>query len=427
MESLSDANALKSNFIWNTFGNVFYLFTQWLLAIIIVRIDNAYATAGLLSLCMTIGNVGLVAACYNIRAYQVSDIDDRFSQSDYFTNRVINCIITVFSTVLFCAVVRYDFSTSSAVTAYALFKITEALADLYYGVAQKHDRMDYVGKSYILKGISTSFTFILFYYIFRNLLLAISVMFLVSLAITQLYDSKNARMFTKLAIAKNIRTYYKLLSVCFSPFVYGVCIAVIPAIPRLYLEQNQGKEMLGIYSSIAMPAVIVQTSIALLFAPLITFFSRYYKNKDMKFIKLFALVLFLVALLGVVSTLVISRIGKEILVFLYNQDIAEYTRVFTTAIVSSFLTGLVWFLFMILTVMRKMKTIFVGSLTGVLVIIISTVIGMPAYGIDGVNYILIIVYVQMSLLAFSAIAFSIKRHMSIRQVGIGITEDLGNQ
>ena len=122
----------------------------------------------------------------------------------------------------------------------------------------------------------------------------------------------------------------------------------------------------------------------------------------------------LVASLGAISTLAVGWMGKAILVFLYNQDIAEYTRIFVTTIVSSFLNGLIWFLFMILTVMRKMKTIFLSSISGVLAVIIATAIGMPAYGIDGVNYVLIIAYSQMGLIAFAAIVFSLRRHMRKR-------------
>ena len=401
-------NRLKSNFLWNTIGSSFYLLTQWLLMIIIVRIDGNYAAVGLLSQCMAIGSVALVIASYNIRQYQVSDVNNMFSQSDYVTHRVITSVITVFIILLSCFIIGYDTNSATAIILYTLFKITEAIADVYFGITQKHERMDYIGKSFVIKGALTFIAFTVLYYLYSNLIIAITGMFVLSLLVTALYDRSRAQLFSETTIKPSKKVYLKILKTCFSVFFYGLSIVVIPAIPRLYLEKLHGQEILGIYSSAATLAIIVQIGVLYLFTPLVTVFTKYHNEKNRRFFKLFFLVIFVTVILGIVVTIIAELTGEWVLDILFNQSIVPYSRIFTTATIGSMLLGLCWFLFMLLTVMRKTKTIFIGSIIGIFASVLATIVSIPLYGIDGVNYVLIFTYAVLSVYALVGIAANMR-------------------
>ena len=373
--------------------------------ILIVKIDNDFVNAGFLARCMVIGNVGAMIASYGVRGYQISDIKDKFSQSDYFTHRIINIIATVVIISLFCVFAGYGLAAITVV-AYLFFKLTEVLTDLYHGIDQKNDRMDIIGKSGIIKGVAGLAAFLALYYLSRNLLAAVMAMFAVTMIATVIFDYKQAKQFGKIKFALNKNAYISLQKECFSPFVYSVCMSLIAALPRLYFENSHGVEMLGIYSSIATPAVIVQLAVSYLFMPLITLFTRYYNDKDRRFIRLFLAVSAIIAALCSVAVILSGFIGKPMLVFLFNPDVAEYSRIFITTVISSFLVGMIFFLFALLIVMRKMKTVFVCSITGVAAIIAASVAAINAYGIDGINYALIGAYLLMCIMGFISVFVS---------------------
>ena len=408
---MSDKTSLKSNFLWNTFGTLFYFFTQWLLTIIIVFIDKNFINAGFLSQCMAVGNIGAMVACYGVRGYQVSDIKNKFTQSDYFTHRITNIIAVIIVTSLYCAVTGYGLE-GITVVAYLLFKLTESLTDVYQGTDQKNNRMDIIGKSYIIKGIATFLAFIITYYISRNLLIAVIAMFASSMTATVLFDDRQARQFGEIRFKFDKKPYFALMVECFSPFIYSVSMSSIAALPRLYFKNLQGVELLGIYSSVAAPAVIVQMGVSYLFMPLITMFTSYYNNKDKRFVKLFFTVSAAVTLLCTIAVILSGIMGKPLLVFLFksNPSIAEYSRIFVTTVISSFFVGMIFFLFALLVVMRKMKTVFVCSIIGVAAIAASSAIAIRIYGIDGINYAMIGTYALMCIISFIVIFLDSRKH-----------------
>ena len=59
--------------------------------------------------------------------------------------------------------------------------------------------------------------------------------------------------------------------------------------------------------------------------------------------------------------------------------------------------------------MRKLKTILIGCIAGMVITVISTLILIPVFGIDGVNYVLMIVYVPMFVIAFAKIRVELSK------------------
>jgi O-antigen/teichoic acid export membrane protein len=394
---------LKSNFIWNTLGSGIYSVVLWLLTIIIARVDNNLTNIGLLALCMAISNVGFMFAAYSVRSYQVSDTSSKFSQSDYVSHRLICIIITFIGTLIYCLIVGYSLNVSVIVTSFMLFRLAEAFIDVCQGIHQKHERLDIAGKSNTIRSLTSFSVFLICYYTFRDLLPAFLGMIAINLIQAVLYDYRKAQQFEKIRIKISKTVYFAILTACFSPFVFGLCVSIVPAIPRLYLERLDGQEILGIFSAAALPAVIVQLVFNTIFFPFITLFSDYYKNKDKRFKKAYYTLLILLLILGFIATILAMLLGKPILTLLYDEYIAEYSRIFTTAVIANFLAGMMFIWFILLTVMRKLKTILIGCTAGIILAAVLTATLIPSLGIDGINYVLMMVNAPMFVIAVVSI------------------------
>ena len=400
---------LKSNFLWNTFGTLFYFATQWLLMLIVVKIEGGYVDNGLLTMCLAIGNVGFTIAAYSIRAYQITDTAGKFSSSDYISHRLINCAITFIGILIFCMVKGYSPGEFWAIMAYLLFKVFEAISDVLHGIAQKNDRMDIIGKSFLMKGALTFIVFSVSYYLWESLLVSILGMVVVSGVVMILYDYKRALRFGKLTLSINKAAYASLLIACFSLFIFGVSANLIPAILRLYLEGLEGKEILGKYASIAIPATIIQVGINYLYAPLITMFTKFYNELDKRFYKLMFGIFALILAFGAVALVLAHLVGEQVLVMLFTPEIAEYSSILFTIIIVGLQIGLAWFIFSLLVIMRRTRSILMISLIGIISSVPAAMFFVNRYGIYGVNYALMVAFGVMCLYGLAVIFYDLSR------------------
>ena len=111
--------SLTSNIMWNMAGNVLYLFSQWILTIIIARMVG-YEELGVFSLAMSISNVGFTVAAWGIRNYQVSDVAHKYSDTEYLFTRVVTSIIAFGGVVAFAFICDYSGRQRMAIALYML-------------------------------------------------------------------------------------------------------------------------------------------------------------------------------------------------------------------------------------------------------------------------------------------------------------------
>ena len=149
-------------FIWNSGGLGFYLACKWSITILVVRLSTDYEDAGYLALAISISNMLYCFAQYGVRNYQVSDIKGEYNTNTYVTARILTVIAAQLICVLFClAYIGFD-KRSLIVILYMILMSGEALSDVFQGVAQKHWRMDIVGRSFIFRGVVLITTFVTF-------------------------------------------------------------------------------------------------------------------------------------------------------------------------------------------------------------------------------------------------------------------------
>ena len=89
---------MKSNIAWNTVGSVFYQGCLWLMTVLVVRLSSDYQNSGCLAFAMSVGNIYTALGTYTVRTFQVADVDDKYSASNYVGFR----LITVFGALAIC-------------------------------------------------------------------------------------------------------------------------------------------------------------------------------------------------------------------------------------------------------------------------------------------------------------------------------------
>lgn len=381
--------SIQSSIIWNSAGSIVYLCAQWLISVFVVRLAGV-ETAGNLTLAMSINNVFYSIAMQGIRNYQVSDVNKKYKDETYVNSRLISCIVTIMICIIYCGVVKYNSVQKGCIIAYCLFKMSEALYDAYAGICQKYWRMDYIGKSWMIKGIVTMIAFLIGLFFTSDLVVAIMCMTIASFCVIVLYDIPKTKSLTQIKILLANKKNFGLMRECFPLFCYLILSTIIPTIPRVIMERVLGSYALGIYGSIAAPTLIVQMGASYIFNPFLTLFAEQYNEGKVKeFWDTLKKCIIAISALCVVSLVGGKLLGRWGLTFLYGKEVAKYEALLLPLIGCTILTALVWFLCALLTVVRDLKGLIISNLIALIFCVFCSLLFLEKFHMQGANIALV--------------------------------------
>ena len=329
-------HSVGANMIFYTVGSMGYYFLIWLLSVLVVRISG-YEAAGVFSVCMSVTSAPAVVALYNMRSFQVSDINGEYANRTYLNSRFVAFALSM----LFCLgmVLFYGYDTRKGliILAYMVVKGVEGVADVYYGIEQLWNRLDLSGISLMIRGVAASGAFVAALAITDDMFWAMLVMALASVAVVLIVDVPLRKKYEGIyqPEQKNIvgGSVWKLMAICTPLCIVGVLNNMTYTVPKIYLESFHGSEIMGYYASIASPTVVVQLVAQTLFAPVIPGLTEQYQQGHKKtFLGMIGKFAALAAGLTLVCVVGAHFLGEFVLVLLYGEDIRPYTYLFVPVI-----------------------------------------------------------------------------------------------
>ena len=376
--------SVRANMLYNVIGSLSYQLCLWLTTMLVVMLSDGYGNAGMLAFAMTIGNMMSGIGTYDMRTYQVSDVRHEYTQGEYVGFRLVTLAIGIAVTIAYATATSPDVATLAATIAYVLFKTDESFADVLYGVEQIAGRMDFIGKSEMLRGMLVVAAFAITLRHTGSILVAIVAMLPAGLVVTILYDVRHTRQLATIRPKIARETTIRLLMECL-PIVIGMTlIGMTVSVPRQYYANAYGSEELGIYATIATPAVLVQAAARYLYAPLLVDMAERWKvdgGHDMTrkngkggfwryTLKVIAIMVVLIA----ISIPVLSMGGKWLLGIVYGDRTSGYICLLPGALIGTGLMALLGFMSDTLVICRDMRGL-VGI--AILSLSISAALMMP--------------------------------------------------
>ncbi len=379
-----------ANIFYNSFGTIFYYGCQWLTTLLVVRISG-FEDGGNYSLAMTFTAAFAIMALFNTRQYQVSDVTGEYSDRTYIRSRFIAMAISFavcFAGLFFNAYTPYQWGV---ILLYMLFKCGEAWIDVYHGIDQKNGRMDYICYSYIFRGFFMIAGFCGVLYLTKNLVLAIGSITLLTFLTAFFYDRRTAERFIAKDGAANRADVKKLMFAMLPLVLVAVTNNLSISFPKYFLERFYDETVLGYYSSVATPSMIVQVGASTIFIPLITPLADRLKENDKKgFLEILKKVALVFAGLSVLALIVSALFGEWFLVLLFQEEIRPYTYLFVPIIISTLLISVNAALFPVCTVLREIKGQLAVGIGGIVSSVAASAVLIRRYCMDGVVVSLLI-------------------------------------
>ena len=377
--------SLKTNMLWNSFGSLFYSGCQWLVTVMVARLSTSYDAAGVLAIAMAVSNIFAQIAPYRIRSFQVSDIHEEISSGEYVATRIVTIgigfAITCVYMVLTCSPSAY-----MAIVLYVIYRAGDIFIDVLHGIDQQHYRMDYCGKSMIMRALFSTVGFYLVLRASDNLELSIVTMVITTYPVI-IYDSLCSSKLSEIKPIFDKYVIFGLLKRCL-PAVIGMSLcSLVVSYARQFLGSTYGDASLGIYASICTPIVIVQACASYIYAPLLGVFA---KDIDDCNAKLFAkhLIGVSAALLGVFvsSGVAFALLGDWFINLIFGPGLVPYGYLIYAGLLCSAFTACVGFFSDLLIALRDMRGNLIANAVGCLVSIPATWIMVRAFDMNGVSY-----------------------------------------
>ena len=355
----------KEIYFWNLLGNLAASGVSVLYLLIVTRLTSA-KVADQFSLANSIGTLWIVIGLFQVRNYQGTDVNQKHSFIGYFQTRLITILamlVTLYPYLYIVGEGRYSFETILLTFLMILYRMWDAVSDLFQGLFQQRERMDIAGKTMFYR-YSTSVVVL-----FLSILLSKSVIVgLFSLVIWNglviiFYETSFLKYFETIQWKELFSSNYKkdikdIFLACWPLFVNGFILLYILNEPKIIIEKglNQGILQTGMqrdFNILFMP-VFFMSLIILMVRPLITQMAILWnREKYAEFSLIVKKLLLYLFIGGIAVTIVAYFIGTPILSLVFGVALSQYTLPFAILIFAGVLYALAIIFENILTIIRK--------------------------------------------------------------------------
>lgn len=403
-------NASKKNiFFWNMLGSLSSALISVFLLMVVSRVLSAVDSDNY-AFAYSFANLMVVIGLFQIRNFQATDITRKYSFSEYFLVRLATCLAMIIIMGIYLLVSDYDAYKLQIVFLVTLYRVSDAVSDLYQGLFQQHERLDIAGKSLSYRNFIIVILFTLTVVITHNLLLALQIICFSSFSFILCYDVKNSLQFDRVVFGEigrlsALKKCLSLVKESFPLFLNGFLIIYIYNQPKYSLDAltSIGIVKLGAqttFNILFMPAFVMNLMM-LFFRPLITQMAIHIAKKQLVSFNNLQIKLFLYLLGADIVILIGSAIlGIPFLEILYGVQLKHYWLSFMFIMVGGSIGSFATAIDNILTAMRFQKYLLIPYVGSFAVSLLITDYFVESYQILGASLSFILTMTVWLILSF---------------------------
>ena len=334
--------SLRTNFSWIFAGNLVYAAGLWATLMLLAKLADA-VMLGQFALGLAISTPVFMLANLSLRNVLVTDAREHTPFGGYLGLGLITtplALLVVAAITLGC---DYSGSTARVVMAVALAKAMESISLLLYGLMQRRERMDRVGRSLILRGLLPPVGMGLCLWLTGEVLWGALAMAAGWGLVLLAHDLPGAARLLaglrgKSATGDTLKPIFdagilrNLLVTAFPLGLTFMFVALNLNMPRYFFDEHN----LGIFAAVASPILVGNTVIQSLGQASLPRLARACADRDRAaFSSLLLKLLGLATLLGAGGLALALLAGGPILELLFTAEIAEHTHLLNLLVIAA--------------------------------------------------------------------------------------------
>lgn len=349
-----------------------------------------------------------------LRAVQVTDAQNLNKFEDFFGVRLItNCVaVLIIFGILGVLAGRYDFRVCVIILLIALNKIIESTSDIAYGLMQKHERLDKVAQSLILRNIGALILFAIAVRLTGSLWAGIASVGIWWLLAIFFLDRRNVEKFGHFVPRFHPRIMLSLIWFGLPLGIAGGIMNVSSNMTRYFVEAYLGNEDLAYFGAMAYAVVGASQATMALGQAASPRLAKYYFSNRKAYIRLLQKMLTVALFLAVGAVLFGIYLGRPFLTIAYTPKYAERQDVFVWLLIAAGGTMLASMLGYGMTAVRRFKSQIPVFLVTCSVSVLASWLLIQRYGMKGAAWAML----AASLTQFAASAVVIM--IALKSAGV---------
>jgi len=354
--------SLRANFLWSLFGIGVYGASQFTMLIVLAKLGTPemvgrYALA--LALCAPV----VMFTNLRLSAVQATDARNEYDFGDYLALRIVGSAFAIGLIAALAVLFGYGLDVFIVVLIIAVAKAVESLSDIIYGRLQKHERLDLVAISSMLRGPLALGAFAVLIALTKSVAWGVVGILGAWTLVLLTFDAFNARRFAaREAKAERVprehhrfRAMRRLAWLALPLGFVGLLDSLNVNVPRLLIERSLGEASLGYFAAMASFIVAGNMVMGALSQSTTPRLSRAYLHDLPEFKRLLGKLLQFASALAAGGLLVAVFFGRPFLAVVYEPEYAAYANVFAWLMAAAGFGYIARFLVSSMTAARYLK------------------------------------------------------------------------
>lgn len=352
------AHRTTRDYVWNTVGVGAWGMVFPILTVVVTQLVGV-EQAGMFSLAFVTGTLLMILANYGVRTYQVSDVTEEHSFSDYQINRWITCAFMVFVGVVYCMVRGYESQMFTISLGVYLYKMVDGLADVYEGRLQQVDKLYLSGVSQAFRSVVVLVAFSLCLFVTRNLAVSCIVMAVAAFATFIVLTFPLAMFETPRSKRWNVGSIVELFKQCFPLFIALFLYAFIDNMPKFVMEGVLSYDNQLYFNALYFPAQGILLTVGFIYKPLLVKMANVWADpaKRKRFDLIIVVIMAVIVAVTGVTALAMAWIGIPVMSFLYGVDFEQFRGLCYIMLAAGGVTAAIDFLYQVITVLRQQRSV----------------------------------------------------------------------
>lgn len=377
--------SLARNFSWSFSANVATAASQWGLLVILARLGSPTIVGQYVLGLALVAPLSLLLDL-SLRQVQVTDIRSEYQFSTYLQLRCLTVLSTLATVLIIAGLSGYGLSTSLVVVLVCIAKGVDSISDIIYGLLQKQEVMDIIGKSMIADAVMSFFAAGITLALTGSLPLAIISMIVPSVAMLVFYEIPQCKVFES-HIDFRPKRIGLLRPLALTALPMGLAAAVVSLsanLPRYILEGVTNEATLGTFAVLSYPLVAGATIVGALSQSALPRLAGYFSTRHFDhFQRLLNRLIILSVLLGVSAIVLAVIVGQWVLNLVFGTQYGDERSVFLILVVGMAFGFINWFLNAALSAVRAFRQMLLIQILFFGVSLIFSVILIPSLGLIG--------------------------------------------
>lgn len=346
----------KKAYIWNTASGMISAGQSAIILIFISRYLDV-TDAGVFSIAYAVANLVGVFAKYGVRNFQVTDINAQYTFSAYLKTRIISVGVSILLLIVYLVIQvngqSYTIEKAVVVLGICVWKLVDALEDVFIGAYQQIGRLSVGACYYTLRLLASSGMYCVLIACGFSLFVATNIMVAMSIVACISFCVISYRGFGQKEDSTDHKSLGSLLKVCF-PLCIGTTLAnYIGNAPKYTIDNYMDDSAQAYFGYIMMPAFVILLLSNFIYQPLVRNLGiLWVEESPKKFLRTVLRQFVIVLALTITAMLCGAWIGIPVLSFIYGVDLSFLKGEFLLLLIGGGAYALVSYLTVVLTTIR---------------------------------------------------------------------------